>query len=128
MKVLALSFLLACSIKIAKAENTPEFTAILSDDDRTQVLGLISDACMHSWCTSRFDFKFKSFSCDENTAACRLRFKIMDRGFVPGKFSEKYMSCVFTGIQNGSQILVVDQLNETFIQKLDACLTLAVSE
>lgn len=128
MKILALSFFLACTIKIAKADTAPDFTAILSDEDRTQVLELVSEACQTSWCTGRYDFKFKSFSCDENSATCRLRFKIMDRGFIPGKFSEKHLTCVFSEIKSADQILIRNRLTENFFQKLDSCLTLAVSE
>lgn len=128
MKVLALSFLLACSIKIAKAETVPEFKAILSEEKREQVIELVSSACRDSWCNGRYDYKIKSFACDENSASCRLRFKIQDRGFIPGKFSEKYMSCLFTEIKNEEQILIENKLTESFTHKLEACLTLAVSE
>ncbi len=128
MKIFALSFLLACSIKVAKAESNTPFASILTTEDRSQVLQLIGEACSTSWCEGRYDFKFKSFSCDENTASCRLRFKIMDRGFIPGKFSEKYASCVFKEIKTAEQILVEDKLNEHFFKDLDACLTLVVEE
>jgi len=128
MKIFALSFLLACSIKMAKAESDTSFTSILTMEDRTQVLQLIGEACNNYWCEGRYDYKFKSFSCDENSASCRLRFKILDRGFIPGKFSEKYASCLFKEITTAEQILVDNKLNEHFFRELDACLKFVVLE
>jgi hypothetical protein len=126
MKIFALSFLIACSIKMAKADNN--FAQILTEDDRTHVLRLIDNACEQYWCEGRYDFKFKSFACDENSATCRLRFKILDRGFIPGKFSEKYTSCVFKDIKSSAQIFEEDQLNVNFFRDLDACITLVTEE
>lgn len=121
MKILALSFFIACSIKIAKAET--DFAQILTEDDRSHVLKLINNVCEKSWGEGQYDIKFKSFACDENTAACRLRFKIQDRGFIPGKFNEKYASCVFKNIKNSDQIFEGDQLNDVFFKELDDCIT-----
>lgn len=46
MKIFALSFLLACSIKMAKAESDTSFASILTAEDRTQVLQLIDASCV----------------------------------------------------------------------------------
>ncbi len=128
MKVLALSFLLACSIKMTKADTSPEFAAILNEEDRVQVLQLINIACYDRWCESRYDFKFKSFYCDENSSSCRLRFKIMDRGFIPGKYSEKYATCVFKEIKSAEQIISDGKLAPGFLRDLDKCMTLTLEK
>ena len=123
MKILALSLFIALSIKAVKAT---EFTSVLSEGDRAEVLKLIDSACEEHWCEGRYDFKFKSLACDENSMSCRLRFKILDRGFIPGKFSEKYASCVFKNIKSAEQVLIDGQLTESFLSELDLCLTSAV--
>lgn len=128
MKVFALSFLLVFSIKMTKADAAPEFAAILTEEDREQVLQLINIACSDRWCESRYDFKFKSFYCDENSSSCRLRFKIMDRGFIPGKYSEKYSSCIFKEIKSAEQIIFDGKLTAGFLHDLDECITLTLEK
>jgi hypothetical protein len=119
MKLFLLSFMIAATIKITKAD---EFIQILSPAKGNEVLNLIEYACEQNWCNGLYTYNFTSLICDENTASCRLDYKLTDRGFVAHKLSNKNKFCLIKDINSVNEIMENHQLTETFSDALDDCL------
>ena len=94
---------------------------ILNQSDKTEILSLIDRVCADSWCAGDFDYKFSTFSCNEQTLVCTLGFKIIDRENHNNKPRNK--RCLFKGISTKEMILTGHNLNDEFYDHLNICIT-----
>jgi hypothetical protein len=98
-------------------------TQILNENDKAEVIKIIDQVCADSWCSGDYDYKFSTFSCNENIATCTLGFKIIDRDAKPGEVNYRNKRCIFKGITSKEKIYFGTSLNEEFYDQLNNCVS-----
>ena len=120
--ILAIIGLVVCT-NIYSTSSEAAATPILTESDCGQVLQIIDRVCADSWCSGDYDYKFSTFSCNDNTAVCTLTFKIIDRDAKPPQNAVRNRRCIFKGLNTKEKILTGDNLNEEFYDQLNICVS-----
>lgn len=123
MKTILATLIIASTINFAQAASAPSLTQILNENDKNEVLTIIDRVCADSWCSGDYDYKFSTFSCNDNTATCTLTFKIIDRDAKPGEINFRNRRCIFKGITSREKIFTGVTLNEEFYDQLNSCVS-----
>ena len=121
MKTLLLISSLLFTFTSSYANPSKEIVQILNDSDKNEILTLIDRVCADSWCAGDYDYKFKTFSCNEQSLNCTLGFSIIDRDDHNKKPRNK--RCLFKGISSKDMLLTGHNLNEEFYDHLNICIT-----
>jgi hypothetical protein len=124
MKKIILIYALLLNGGLAFADNKPTaFLPLLTQDDQKEILSIIDHDCADSWCSGDYEYKFSTFSCNENSSVCTLTFKIIDREGKPGESKPRNRRCIFKGIVSRAMLFHESKLNEEFYDQLNYCIS-----
>jgi hypothetical protein len=109
---------------LSQAHNfQPGFLPLLTQEDQKEILSIIDHTCADSWCAGDYEYKFSTFSCNENSSVCTLTFKIIDRDAKPNEVKSRNRRCIFKGIVSKSMLFHESRLNEEFYDQLNYCIS-----
>jgi hypothetical protein len=98
-------------------------TEIVNTSDKKEILALIDHTCADTWCSGDYEFKFQTFSCNDNSGVCTLTFKIIDRDEKPGMLGIRNRRCIFKGLTSKEKIYHEHTLSEEFYDQLNYCVS-----
>lgn len=98
-------------------------TEIVSANDKKEILALIDHTCADTWCSGDYEFKFQTFSCNDNSGVCTLTFKIIDRDAKPDMQGIRNRRCIFKGLTSKEKIYHDHALSEEFYDQLNNCVS-----
>ncbi|MBC7538144.1 MAG: hypothetical protein H7281_04945 [Bacteriovorax sp.] len=120
---ISLILIIMATLNIVIAAPSQPFLQIITEKDKSEVLAIIDRVCADSWCSGDYEYKFSTFSCNDNTAACTLTFKIIDRDAKPGEVNFRNKRCIFKEITSKEKIFTGVTLNEEFYDQLNYCVS-----
>ncbi len=107
MKLAILAFLVIFGVQ------AQEF---LTQDQKEIALWKIDTICSDTWCEGDYNFKFNQINCDIKSKVCAVDMTMFEEGFCYST------TCRIPDISNFLDIVVKQELNDRFYDKLSDCI------